>query len=102
MSSPDRQRKVVLSPKARQDLVDILRHAGETWGQGEMHICRARMNDALQLVARKPAMGYRTSDLPEDFRVYLVGSHVVVYREQETTVAVVRILHQRTHLTRQD
>jgi toxin ParE1/3/4 len=47
MSSPDRNRKIVLSPCARQDFIDILRFTGETWGQGQLHVYRDKINDAL-------------------------------------------------------
>lgn len=75
MSSLDRARKVVLSPRARQDFIDILRFTGERWGQGQLHVYRDKINDALQLVARNPAMGDRSPELPETHRLYFVGSH---------------------------
>jgi len=100
MSSPDRGRKLVLSPRARQDFIDILRYTGETWGQGQLHTYRDKINDALQLIGRNPTMGHRSPELPDTHRLYLVGSHVIVYRDQEPTVAVVRILHQRMSLAR--
>lgn len=98
MSSPERARKIVLSPRARQDFIDILRYTGETWGQGQLHVYRDKINDALQLLARNPAVGHTSPELPETHRLYFVGSHVVVYRDQETAIAIVRILHQRMSL----
>lgn len=99
MSSPERPRKIVLSPRARQDFIDILRYTGESWGQGQLHIYRDKINDALQLIARNPGLGHRSPELPETHRLYLVGSHVIVYRDQETTLAVVRLLHQRMSIS---
>lgn len=95
MSSPERARKIALSPRARQDFIDILRFTGETWGQGQLHVYRDKINDALQLLARNPALGQTSPDLPDTHRLYFVGAHVVVYRDQESTIAIVRILHQR-------
>jgi toxin ParE1/3/4 len=100
MSSPESPRKIVLSPRARQDFIEILRFTGETWGHGQVSIYRDKIDDALQLIGRNPGMGHRSSDLPETHRVYFVGSHVIVYRDQDTCVAVVRILHQRMSLVR--
>jgi plasmid stabilization system protein ParE len=62
MSSPDRNRKIVLSACARQDFIDILRFTGETWGQGQLHVYRDKINDALQLLARNPALGQPSPD----------------------------------------
>jgi len=100
MSSRDHQRKLVLAPQARQDFVDILRYTGKTWGQGQLHTYRDKINDALQLIGGNPALGHHSPDLPQTHRLYLVGSHVIVYREQEAAIAVVRILHQRMSLAR--
>jgi toxin ParE1/3/4 len=98
MSSPERARKIVLSPRARQDFIDILRFTGERWGQGQLHVYRDKINDALQFLDRNPAMGQSSPDLPDTHRLYFLGSHVVVYRDQESAIAVVRILHQRMSL----
>lgn len=98
MSSPERSRKIVLSPRARQDFIDILRFTGEKWGQGQLHVYRDKISDALQLLGHNPAIGQASADLPETHRLYFVGSHVIVYRDQDTTIAVVRILHQRMSL----
>ena len=51
MSSPD-PRPVELSPRARQDFVDILRYTGEIWGQQQMLAYRDKINDALQALGK--------------------------------------------------
>lgn len=100
MSSPERQRRVILSPKARQDFIDILRYTGETWGKGQLHIYRDKINDALQAIGQKPESGHQRDDLPATHLAYSVGSHVIVYRTGTHSVGVVRILHQRMSLAR--
>lgn len=98
MSSPEKPRRIVLSPRARQDFIDILRYTGERWGQGQLHTYRDRLNEALQTLAVNPQMGRRSGELPETHRLHRVGSHVIVYRDLGGTLAVVRILHQRMQL----
>ncbi len=41
-----RNAPVRLSPKARQDFIDILRYTGETWGEAQLLIYRDKLNDA--------------------------------------------------------
>ncbi len=89
-----------LSPKVRQDLIDILRYTGETWGEGQLHIYRDKLNDALQTIGHNPQSGHRRSDLPPTHSAYLVGSHVIVYRIGADGIGVVRILHQRMRLSK--
>jgi hypothetical protein len=35
MSSPE-PRQLTLSPKSRQDAIDVLRYAGAIWGEGQL------------------------------------------------------------------
>ncbi|WP_419964717.1 hypothetical protein [Pelomonas cellulosilytica] len=53
------------------------------------------MNDSPQLLARHPALAHTSFELPDTHLLYFVGSHVIVYSDQESAIAGVRILHQR-------
>lgn len=97
MSSPSGW-PVTLSPRARQDFVDILRYTGETWGQAQLLAYRDKVDDALQALGSDPQRGHHRDDLPARHWAYLVGSHVIVYRVRGDGVAIVRILHQRMSL----
>lgn len=48
MSSHKQKLPLKLSPKARQDFIDILRYTGETWGQEQLLIYRDKINEALE------------------------------------------------------
>lgn len=87
-----------ISPKAYQDLVDILRFTGETWGREQLQAYRDKIDNALQAISHNPRIGSQRQDLPETHLAYLVGSHVIVYRHIEDNLQVVRILHQRMSL----
>ena len=87
--------QLTLSPRARQDFIDILRYTGERWGEGQLLIYRDKINDALRSIGHNPQLGHQRDDLPSTHQAYLVGSHVIVYRTGADGVAVVRILHQR-------
>ena len=99
MSSP-KPLLVKLSPKARQDFIEILRYTGEKWGQNQLLAYRDKINDALQAIGRNPQLGHPRDDLPPTHLVYLVGSHVIVYRTEPDSIGVVRILHQRMSMVR--
>ena len=91
---------IKLSPKARQDFVDILRYTGETWGSNQLQAYRDKIDNALQAIGRNPQIGHRRDDLPATHLAYLVGSHVIVYRFGTDSIGVARILHQRMSLGR--
>lgn len=84
-----------LSPKARQDFVDILRYTGKTWGEKQLQVYRDKIDEALHAIGQDPQLGHQRDDLPSAFLAYRVGSHVIVYRDMGTAIGIVRILHQR-------
>ncbi len=89
-----------LSPKARQDFVDILRYTGETWGQNQFLVYRDKINDTLEAIGQTPELGHCRDDLPSTHLAYLVGSHIIVYRVNVDSIGIVRILHQRMSLAK--
>jgi toxin ParE1/3/4 len=90
-----------LSPEAQKDFASILRYTGERWGREQLLIYRDKLNDALLLLAGNSGLGHQSGELAATYRLYLVGSHVIVYRAGADATEVVRILHQRMSLTRQ-
>jgi toxin ParE1/3/4 len=86
---------VKLSPRARQDIVDILRYTGESWGQNQLLVYRDKLKDALTAIAENPEIGQHRDDLPSTHSAYLVGSHIIIYRIIGNSIGIVRILHQR-------
>jgi toxin ParE1/3/4 len=84
-----------LSPQAQRDLIDILRYTGKKWGLDQLLAYRDKLNEALRLLKQNPEIGQESDYLPATHRLYLVGSHIIVYRRHGTMIGVVRILHQR-------
>lgn len=89
-----------LSPRARQDLIDILRYTGEIWGRSQLFIYRNKIDDALVAIGGNTAIGQVRRDLPSTHKVYLVGTHIIIYRDKADVLGIVRILHQRMSIGR--
>lgn len=98
MSSP--KPALVLSPEAKDDIEHILRNTAETWGHAQVMVYRAKLESAFATITEQPSIGHTVPELADIYRVYLVGSHVIVYRPQDQALWVVRVLHQRTSLPR--
>ena len=45
---------VTLSPRARQDFIDILRYTGQMWGEDQLLTYRDKIDGALQAIGRNP------------------------------------------------
>lgn len=96
MSSPEY--RLVLSPKAEQDIENILRYTGEQWGEKQILVYRDKLAGALEALQSNPALGHPTNELPETHRIYPVGSHVIVFRARNEVIGIIRVLHKRMSL----
>ena len=87
--------EVVLSLRARQDMVDIAAYTLANWDERQM----ARYVDGLQArfsaLARFPDTGRRRDEIGRGLRSIVQGSHVVFYRVTKSTLVVIRVLHVR-------
>ena len=89
-----------LSPRARQDFIDILRYTGETWGERQLLNLSRQNQRRIAGASGNPELGHSRGDLPPTHRAYLVGSHIIVFRIIADNTGVIRILHQRMSLTK--
>ena len=67
---------VTLSPRARQDFIDILRYTDPMWGEDQLLTYRDKIDAALQAIGHNPKIGHRRNSLPATHLAYLIGSHV--------------------------
>jgi len=77
MSSPELH--LILSLAAQNDLIGILRYTGEKWGQEQLLVYRDKLNNALLMIAGNPQIGHMGVALPDTYRLYFFGSHVIIY-----------------------
>lgn len=95
-----RNYRLIVTPQAQQDIISILRYTGEAWGQNQLLVYRDKLDEAIKTIGQNPGLGHRSLELSTIHRLYLVGSHIVVYRVQGDLISIVRVLHQRMSLTR--
>lgn len=59
-----------------------------------------RLDDRSRLLADNPGLGVRRDDLDLEIRSFGVGSYLVLYRETEDGIEVVRYIHGRRDIRR--
>jgi toxin ParE1/3/4 len=89
-----------LTPAAVQDLSSIWDYTADRWGPGQAEIYVGELRGAIERVADRPDRGRPCDEIRAGYRRYAIGSHLIFYVETDTTVDVVRILHQRMDPTR--
>ena len=88
------------NPLARKDLKDIWRYTHSKWGKPQADLYLRRINDAISTLCAYPELGTAIDEVRSGYRKFDVGSHMVIYRFDDTTVHVTRVLHQAMDLDR--
>jgi len=96
---PSKSRQYRLSPLAQADLEDIWLYTFKYWSPEQADRYHHDLVDAIEALARGVKTGRRV-DVREGYFKYLVGQHFVFFRHSETTLDVIRILHQRMDIER--
>ncbi|MCR5562887.1 MAG: type II toxin-antitoxin system RelE/ParE family toxin [Desulfovibrio sp.] len=88
-----------LTPLAEADLEEIWQYTFRHWSLEQADAYVRRIVAAIAGLARGDAVGLRTDVRPEYWK-YHVGLHVVYFRQSETFLDVIRILHGRMDVER--
>ena len=88
-------RRVLLSPRAEADIVDIAAHTLANWGERQMARYVGGLDHRLGVLAAHPESGRRRTEIGSDYRSAVYGSHVIFYRVRTADILVVRVLHAR-------
>lgn len=90
-----------LAPLAEKDLEEIWRYTYETWSLEQADRCYAELVRAFQQLALRQRC-WLTTDLRKGYFRGLVVRHQIFFRETESKITIIRILHQSmdtaTHL----
>ena len=83
-----------LSPRAETDLEEIWLYTFEHWSAEQADRYQHLIMAAIEGLANGRKTG-RQVRVREAYYKYPVGSHVVFYRQSDSNLDVIRILHQR-------
>jgi plasmid stabilization system protein ParE len=89
----------VLSPAALQDLQDIWDFISAD-SESAADKLEDEFFEAFGRLAQRPRMGHTRTDLTErDVLFWPVGSYLIVYRQDSTTLQIVAVLHGARDVT---
>ncbi len=89
------KRRFLIKVSARRDIKDIAFYTRQTWGDEQTDVYIAKIEAAFAFVHGNPLSSPRSLQFPERYRAHPVGSHVIIYRVDDASVEVVRVMHQR-------
>lgn len=92
--------RVVRSPRAKQDIVEVLLFTKERWGAAQARAYRDLIRDALRAIAADPESGTQRFTVRPDIWGYHIkrpgqnARHILFYRIAPSgAVEIVRMLH---------
>jgi len=93
-------REVLVSPRARQDLIDIWVYTFENWGeiQADRYLCE--LEGGLRQLAEAPDGGQARDVIRAGYWSIHLGRHVAFYTFTDSTVKVRRVLHDQMDMDR--
>jgi len=88
-----------ISPAAENDLAEIWRYTARRWSLEQAESYHEQIVAAFEGLAAGTKKG-RTVDVRPGYLKYLVGSHLIFFRERSGRLEIVRILHSRMDVGR--
>jgi len=88
-----------LTTLARKDLVHILSYTEKTWGIQQANQYEIILHKALDTIRTHPQIGRILVDLDDDTLCFNAGRHLIFYTTEETTIFILRILHDTMDYT---
>ena len=86
-------KSLVFTPLSKEDIDDIWSYTLQQWGVKQAVIYTKSLRDSCQALTKPFAVGQST-DIREGYFKYRSGEHFIYYKEGETEITVIRILHK--------
>ena len=88
-------REVVVSPRARRDLIEIWLYTFKRWGDAQADRYLGDLVRDIRQLAEEPDRGRTRDAIRADYWSIHVGRHVAFYTFTDSTVNVRRVLHDQ-------
>ncbi|NJR15043.1 MAG: type II toxin-antitoxin system RelE/ParE family toxin [Calothrix sp. CSU_2_0] len=82
-----------ISERAKNDYQKIQRYTRDFYGKEQVLKYSALIKHCFAKITENPMLGHTRPDIPQRYKAYNAGKHIIVYRIEEQMVYVVAILH---------
>lgn len=82
-----------LQPAAYRDMETIWSYTADRWGANQADHYIDGLDETFELLARQPGLGRQDNCLGPTIRLHRHARHVIVYRQAEEGILVIRVLH---------
>jgi toxin ParE1/3/4 len=95
LNSDGRSYTLLLTDLAADDLSDIYFYGLEHWDEIQADSYQQKLISALEELQKNPYKGKQHRQLPVGYNSFQIGRHLIIYRIEEITIYVLRILGER-------
>ena len=88
-----------LSAEAYDDLVNIQNYTFSKYGEGQWQEYGSDLDKGMLQLLKHPFSGHLRPDTPDGYQALAVREHVMIYRIENKTIYLVRILHSKMNFT---
>ena len=88
-----------LSDEAYDDLINIQNYTYGQYGETMWHEYGTDLDKGMAHILEHPFSGHIRNDLPDGYQALVVREHVMIYRMEDKTIYLVRILHGKMNFT---
>ena len=86
--------KLVLTQKAKEDLLSIGHYTEKLWGKQQRNTYLKQLDICLKKLIQAPLIGRPCDYIRPAYRKHSYGKHMIFYIFKEDKLTIIRILHQ--------
>lgn len=87
--------RVRWSPRARQDLLEIIADTRDRWGEEQAVRYAHQLESSIKAIAKRPGLGRPCDELRVGVSCHPSGSHLIFFRRAAQKIDIIRVLHER-------
>ncbi len=84
-----------LSPEAQSDLNGIWDYTAEMWSLDQADAYLLGLDEKLRFLCSSPEIARERPEIDPPVRLHPYRSHLIIYRIEETHLAIIRVVHNR-------
>ena len=88
-----------LSDEAYDDLINIQNYTYDQHGESKWYEYGTDLDKGMTQLLEHPFSGHARDDIPRGYQASTVREHVMIYRVEDKTIYLVRILHGKMNFT---
>ena len=90
-----------ISQLALEDIDSIWQYTLLNWSKDQADKYYLDIFDGIYSICQNPMIGKSVAEIKEHHRRILIGSHMIIYKQENNLIVIDRVLHQRMDIENQ-